>query len=57
MCLICKKDAEMRELDISNDIRINKYYDCSDALLWCSYCGAVFIDRYDLGIKDEEHIS
>ena len=55
MCLICKQEkAEFKDIDFSNDIKINEWYDSSDTMKYCTYCGGVFIDRWDLLSNDEK---
>lgn len=53
MCLVCKEEAEMKELSISNDIKINEYYDSSDDIEYCTHCGALFLKTYSLGKNQE----
>lgn len=54
MCVACKKDAPLEYIAISNDVKLNEYYDCGDSLMYCKHCGCVFISGPQLTINDEE---
>lgn len=51
MCLVCKVSADMVPITFSNDIVVNESYDRGDDILYCSYCGSLYIDRDDLAVK------
>ena len=48
MCLICKKDSEMLDVHLSNNIKINEIYGSYDEIKYCSYCGALFLESFNL---------
>lgn len=55
MCLVCKKESEMKTIEISNDITINETYGGGgDDIEYCTYCGALFLDSYKLDKHSED---